>query len=87
MRCFIEVDVNVPTHSKEKLIGAISRGGPFSIKLDLMGPPRDRLYVTASQKVKIKEAVSKGKRYLSLRFSKRQAGLAGSSWFVGWRGG
>ncbi len=69
---FIEVDVNVPVHSHDKLIGAISSGGPVSIKLDLMGPPKDRLYVTAGQKVKIAEAISKKKHYLSLRFSKKQ---------------
>ena len=66
------MDLNVPQHTHDKLMGAISSGGPVSVKLDLMAPPKDRLYVTAGQKRKIADAIANGKRDLTLRFSKRQ---------------
>ena len=70
---FIPMNLHVAKKSHEKLRRAVTREGPISIKLDLTGPPDDKLYVTPGQKKKIEEAVKNEKRDMTLRFSHRQA--------------
>ena len=40
------VNVHVPTHTHEKLMKAVTKAGPISVKLDLTGTPHDKVYVT-----------------------------------------
>ncbi len=70
---FVPINLHVPKRSHEKLMKAVTKQGPVSIKLDLTGAPEDKLYVTSGQKKKIEEAVAHGKRDITLRFSQRQA--------------
>ena len=67
------VNVHVPIKTHEKLMKAVTRAGPVSVKLDLTGDPHDKIYVTWGQRKKIEDAVAKGRKDLTLRFSVRQA--------------
>ena len=51
----------------------MTKGGPFSLKLDLTEKPQDKIYVTWGQRKKIEEAVTKGQKEMTLRFSARQS--------------
>ena len=70
---YCAMDLHVPTHAHEKIMKAVSRSVPVSMKLDLHGKPEHRVYVTLGQKRKIQDAVTKGKRHMTLRFSAKQA--------------
>ena len=70
---YVPMNLHVPRRSHEKLMKAVTKQGPVSIKLDLTAPPQDKLYVTSGQKRKIEEAVASDKRDMTLRFSQRQA--------------
>ena len=70
---YFAMNLHVPVKSHEKLMKAVTKERPISIKLDLTGTPQDKLYVTSGQKRKIEEVVAKGKRDMTLRFSLRQA--------------
>ena len=70
---YYPVNVHVPIKAHEKLMKVVTKTGPVSIKLDLMAKPQDKIYVTWGQRKKIEEAVSKGRKELTLRFSVRQA--------------
>ena len=72
---FVPMNLHVPKRSHEKLMKAVTKQGPVSIKLDLTGTPtpQDKLYVTSGQKRKVEEAVAKERRDITLRFSLRQA--------------
>ena len=70
---YVQMNVHVPTSSHDKLIAAITRSGAVSIKIDLTGQPTDVIYVTPAQKRRLEDAVAKGKKQLTLRFSVRQA--------------
>ena len=67
------MDLHVPVKSHEKIMKAVTRAGPVSIKLDLTGTPHDKIYVTSGQKRKIQDAVARGRKDLTLRFSVKQA--------------
>ena len=67
------VNVHVPVKTHEKLMKAVTKAGPVSVKLDLTAPPQDKIYVTWGQRKKIEDAVVKGRKELTLRFSVRQA--------------
>ena len=67
------VNVHVPIRVHEKIMKAVTKTGPVSVKLDLTAEPQDKLYVTWGQRKKIEEAVAKGRKELTLRFSVRQA--------------
>ena len=67
------VNVHVPVKAHEKLMKAVTKAGPVSVKLDLMAKPQDKIYVTWGQQKKIEEAVARGRKELTLRFSVRQA--------------
>ena len=69
---YYEMTLHVPVHSHDKLMNAMTKGSSVSIKLDLLAVPQDKLYVTSGQKRKIADAMSKGRRDLTLRFSSRQ---------------
>ena len=65
--------LHVPFHSHEKLLKAVTRSTPVSVKLDLTGNPDHKIFVTIGQKKKIEAAVAAGKRDMTLRFSVKQA--------------
>ena len=67
------VNVYVPQHTREKLMKAVTKSGPVSVRLDLTEEPRDKVYVTWGQRKKIEEAMEKRRKELTLRFSVRQA--------------
>ena len=73
MESYHPVDVHVPVQTHGKLMKAIRKSGPVSVKLDLGAEPRDKIYVTWGQRKKIEEAVAAGKKDMTLRFSGRQA--------------
>ncbi len=70
---YFPMNLHVPERSHEKLMKAVTRKGAVSVKLDLTGTPKDKLYVTSGQRRKIEEAVAKDRRDMTLRFSQRQA--------------
>ena len=70
---YYAINVHVPTSTHEKLMKAVTKTGPVSVKLDLTGQPQDKIYVTWGQRKKIEEAVAKGRKEMTLRFSVRQA--------------
>ena len=67
------VNVHVPVKTHDKLMKAVTKAGPVSVKLDLTAEPQDKIYVTWGQRKKIEEAVARGRKELTLRFSIRQA--------------
>ena len=67
------MNVHVPVSSHEKLMAAVAKSGPVTIKIDLTGTPQDKIYVTSTQVKKMEEAVAKGRKSMSIRFSARQA--------------
>ena len=67
------VNVHVPIRAHEKIMKAVTKTGPVSVKLDLTAEPQDKIYVTWGQRKKIEEAVAGGRKELTLRFSVRQA--------------
>ena len=69
---YVPMELHVPKGSHEKLMKAVTKEGTVRIKLDLTAIPQDKLYVTSGQKRQIEEAVAKGRRDLTLRFSQRQ---------------
>ena len=70
---YFPMDLHVPIKVHDKIMKAVTQQGPVSIKLDLTGTPHDKIYVTSGQKKKIQDAVSRGKKDLTLRLSVRQA--------------
>ena len=67
------VNVHVPVKTHDKLMKAVTKAGPVSVKLDLTAEPQDKIYVTWGQRKKIEEAVARGRKELTLRFNVRQA--------------
>ena len=59
------VNVHVPVKTHEKLMKAVTRSGPVSVKLDLTAPPQDKIYVTWGQRKKIEDAVVNGRKELT----------------------
>ena len=82
---YFPMDLYVPVKAHEKIMKAVTRQGPVSIKLDLTGTPRDKIYVTSGQKKKIQDAVARGKKDLTLRLSVRQAKHNIQSRRISWR--
>ena len=72
-KLYFPMNLHVPIKSHEKLMKAVSREGPVSVKLLLTGSPHDKLFVTSGQKRKIQEAIARGRDDMTLRFSLRQA--------------
>ena len=72
MEKYFAMNLHVPTKAHEKLMKAMTRNGPVSVKLDLTGTPQDKIYVTSGQKRKIQEAISRSRKDMTLRFSRRQ---------------
>ena len=70
---YTAMNVHVPTNSHEKLMKAVTQSRPVSVKLNLTEKPKDKIYVTSGQMKKIQEAVGKGRKDMTLRFSQRQA--------------
>ena len=69
---YIEVNMNVPTKSHEKILKGVTNMKPVSIPLDLTGPPDHKLFVTTGQKKKIESAISRNRKGLTIRMSHRQ---------------
>ena len=69
---YFEMNLHVPKRSHDKLLQAVTKGSPVSIKLDLTGVPQDKLYVTSGQRRKIGQALENGRRDMTLRFSTKQ---------------
>ena len=69
---YIEVNINVPTKSHEKILKGVTNKKPVSIPLDLTGPPDHKLFVTTGQKKKIESAISRNRKGLTIRMSHRQ---------------
>jgi len=69
---YCAMDLHSPVHFHDKIMNAVARSDPLSIKLDLHGPPEHRIYVTLGQKRKIEEAVRNGQRDITLRLSAKQ---------------
>ena len=65
--------LHIPTRFHDRIAKAVTRSDPVSVKLDLLGTPQDKMYVTLGQKKKIQEAVANGKRDMTLRLSAKQA--------------
>ena len=59
---YCAMDLHVPMHFHDRIMKAVARSDPVSVKLDLLGTPQNRVYVTLGQKKKIQEAVVNGKR-------------------------
>ena len=70
---YYAVNVYVPVETHNKLMKAVTKEGPVSVKLDLTAKPQDKIYVTWGQRKKIEEAVVRGRKELTIRFSVRQA--------------
>ena len=66
------MDLHVPTYFHDRISKAVARSDPVSVKLDLLGTPGHKLYVTLGQKKKIQEAIAKGRRDMTLRLSAKQ---------------
>ena len=64
------MDLHIPASCHDRMVKAVTCLDPVSVKLDLIGTPKDRVYVTLGQK---KEAVADGKRDMMLRLSANQA--------------
>ena len=69
---YCAMDLHAPVHFHDRIMNAVARAEPVSIKLDLHGDPQHRIYVTVGQKRKIEDAVLKGKRDMTLRLSAKQ---------------
>ena len=70
---YIPMMLHVPIRSHDKLLKAVTRSAPVSVKLDLTGSPNHKIFVTTGQKKKIEAAVAAERRDMTLRFSARQA--------------
>lgn len=70
---FTPLNVHVPVKTHDKLMKAVTQSKPVSIKLDLLGNPEHKIFVTSGQLKKIKDAVTAGKKEMTLRFSCRQS--------------
>ena len=51
------VNVHVPQRARERLMKAVTKSGPVSVRLDLTGEPCEKLFVTWGQRRKIEEAI------------------------------
>ena len=69
---YCAMDLHTPVYFHDKIMNAVARSEPVSIKLDLYGLPQHRIYVTLRQKRQIEDAVLKGKRNMTLRLSAKQ---------------
>ena len=67
------VRVHVPHRSHEKLLKAVTGSFPVSVKLDLLGDPEHKIFVTTGQKKKIEAAIAAGRRDMTIRLSAKQA--------------
>ena len=65
--------VHVPSRAHEKLHQAITLSRPISVKLDLLGSPDHKLFVTPLQRKKIEQAIAAGRKEMPLRFTTKQA--------------
>ena len=70
---YTSVMVHVPQKAHEKILKAITQSAGLSINLDLTKSPDHEIFVTALQRKKIEEAIAKGWKRMSIRFTKRQA--------------
>ena len=66
------MNLHVPTYFHDKIAKAVARSDPVSMKIDLLGTPEHKVYVSIGQKKKIQEAIAKGRRDMTLRFSAKQ---------------
>ena len=69
---YTSVMVHVPQKVHEKILKAITQSAGLSINLDLTKNPDHEIFVTALQRKKIEEAIAKGRKGMSIRFTKRQ---------------
>ena len=69
---YTSVHVHVPEKAHENFFKAITQSTGLSINLDLTKNPDYEIFVTPLQK-KIEEAIAKGRKKMSLRFTGRQA--------------
>ena len=70
---YTSVRVHVPEKAHEKILKAITQSTGLSINLDLTKNPDHEIFVTQLQRKKIEEAIAKGRKRMSLRFTGRQA--------------
>lgn len=70
---YTAMNVHVPLKTHEKLMKAVTQTRPVSVKLDLLGTPEHKIYVTGGQRKKIEDAVRAERRDMTIRFSQRQA--------------
>ena len=67
------MNLHVPTYFHDRIAKAVARSDPVSMKLDLLGTPEHKVYVSIGQKKKIQEAIAKGRKDMTLRLSAKQA--------------
>ena len=70
---YTSILVHVPSKAHHNLLKAVTQSRGLSVKLDLTKTPDHKLFVTAMQRKKIEEAISKGRKEMSLRFTAKQA--------------
>ena len=56
------VNVHVPHRTHEKLMKAVTKSGPVSVRLDLTEEPRDKVYVTWGNERRSKKRWRRGER-------------------------
>ena len=65
--------VHVPSRAHKKLHQAIALSRLISVKLDLLGSPDHKSFVTPLQRKKIEQAIAAGRKEMTLRFTTKQA--------------
>ena len=64
--------VFVPQKYHERIKAAISEDRPLSVKLDLQEHPDTDILMTPAQILKMRQAVSSGKNFMTIRMSRKQ---------------
>jgi len=73
-KMYTPTKVVVPEKTHEKLAKAVQAGIPTSVRIELQSDksPEQTLLLTTGQLIKIERAIALGKRFISLRMSRKQ---------------
>ena len=69
---YTQFKVHVPERYHERIKTAVTQDKPLGVKLDLTVTGNDTILMTPGQLLKIKRAISAGKKVLTIRMSRKQ---------------
>lgn len=69
---YTQVKVHVPEKFHKRIQNAMTKNKPLSVRIDVSTEGENLMMLTTAQIIKITKAITEGKKYLTLRLSRKQ---------------